>query len=266
MNAVAHLLADTAVIAKRNAIKIIRVPEVMVFVLISPIMFVLMFAYVFGGSIAVAGSSYREFLVPGIFTQTVVFGSTFTGVGIAEDMQKGIINRFRSLPMSPGALLAGRTLSDGIYNVLTLVIMALTGLAVGWRIRGSALDALWGFVLLLLFGYGISWVMALVGLVVPSVEVVNNASFIVIFPATFVANTFVESGNLPSVLQTVAEWNPVSTATHAARLAFGNTDGTDPGAAWPLQHPTVYTLICAAVLVAVFAPLATARYRRSVKK
>src|SRR5690606_24412861 len=133
--------------------------------------------YVFGNSIDVPGMSYKEFLAPGIFAQTVVFGATFTGAGIADDMQKGIINRFRSLPMSRVAVLAGRTASDVIYNVLSLVIIALTSLLVGWRIRDGILEALAGFLLLLLFAYAISWIMAYVALLVPSVEVINNASF-----------------------------------------------------------------------------------------
>lgn len=267
MNAVFGVVADSSVIAKRNLLKLVRMPEMIVFVVLSPIMFVLLFAYVFGGSIQVSGTSYREFLVPGIFAQTVVFGSTFTGMGIAEDMQKGIINRFRSLPMSRTAVLAGRTISDVAYNVITLVIMALAGLVVGWRIRSNPIDALIGFLVLIVFAYGFSWVMALFGLMVPSVEVFNNASFMVIFPMTFIANTFVEESNLPGPLRTIAQWNPISTVTQASRQWFGNIpEGAPPPDAWSLQHPTVYTLIWAVVLVAVFAPLATARYRRSVKK
>ena len=154
-NAVSRALTDGWVVAKRNLIKIKRVPEVLVFVLISPIMFVLLFAFVFGGAIDPGGGvDYKEFLIAGIFAQTVVFGATFTGAGLAEDMQKGIIDRFRSLPMSPAAVLVGRTGSDVVYNVLSLIIMALTGLLVGWRIREGVIDAITGFALLLLFGFG----------------------------------------------------------------------------------------------------------------
>jgi ABC-2 type transport system permease protein len=256
-------VGDAAVIAKRNVIKIRRVPEVLVFVLLSPIMFVLLFAYVFGGSIDIPGSSYREFLIAGIFAQTVLFGSTFTGAGIAEDMQKGIINRFRSLPMSRSAVLAGRTASDVIYNVLSVIIMALTGLLVGWRIRSSFLDALAGFALLLIFAYAVSWIMAFIGLVVPSPEVINNASFMVIFPLTFVANTFVPADNLPGPLRAFAEWNPVSAVTQASRELFGNIPpGTPEPTVWPLQQPVVYTLVWVVGIIAVFAPLAVRRYKR----
>ncbi len=267
MNGLASALIDGAVIAKRNVIKIKRVPEVLVFVLLSPIMFVLLFAYVFGSSIDVSGGSYREFLIAGILAQTVVFGSTFTGVGLAEDMQKGIIDRFRSLPMSRAAVLIGRTGSDIIYNFLSIAIMSLTGLIVGWRIRTSVLDALVGFAMLLLFSYAFSWVMAFVGLIVPSVEVINNASFMVIFPVTFVANTFVPAENLPGVLKTFAEWNPVSAVTQAAREQFGNVPFAAPEpASWPLQNPVLYTLIWVVIIIAVFAPLSVRQYKRADRK
>jgi ABC transporter DrrB family efflux protein len=240
---------------------------VLVFVLISPIMFVLLFAYVFGSSIDVPGGNYREFLIAGIFAQTVMFGATFTGAGLAEDMQKGIIDRFRSLPMSRSAVLVGRTASDIIYNVLSVTIMALTGLLVGWRIRNSIAEAILAFVLLLLFAYAISWIMAFVGLVVPSVEVVNNASFVVIFPLTFLANTFVPSDNLPGPLKAFAEWNPVSTVTQASRDLFGNIPkGTPDPTAWPLVHPEIYTLLWVVLIIAVFAPLSVRQYKRATKK
>ena len=262
MSAMLNAVSDAATIAKRNVIKIKRVPEVLVFVLLSPIMFVLLFAYVFGDSIAIPGGSYREFLIAGIFAQTVVFGAIFTGAGLAEDIQKGIMNRFRSLPMSRSALLVGRTMSDVLYNVASLAIMALTGLVVGWRIDTGVLPAVGGFALLLLFAYAFSWVMAFVGLIVPSVEVINNAAFMVTMPLTFVANTFVPAENLPPVLRTFALWNPVSAVTQATRELFGNIPpGTPDPVAWPLQHPVLYTLIWAAVIIAVFAPLAVHRYR-----
>ena len=254
---------DGWVVAKRNLIKIVRVPEILVFVLISPIMFVLLFAYVFGGAIDPGdGVNYREFLIGGIFAQTVVFGATFTGAGLAEDMQKGIIDRFRSLPMSRSAVLVGRTTSDIVYNVLSLIIMALTGLAVGWRMREGVVDALAGFLLLLLFAYAISWIMAYVGLLVPSVEVINNASFIVIFPLTFVSNAFVPLAQLPGGVRTFAEWNPVSTVTQASRELFGNTGGRPPESdAWSMQHPAIYTVIWVGIILLVFVPLSVRQYR-----
>ena len=259
--------ADGAVIAKRNLIKIKRVPDLLVFTTISPIMFVLLFAYVFGGSISPPGVNYREFLIAGIFVQTVIFGATFTGAGLADDMQKGVIDRFRSLPMSRSAVLAGRTSSDIVYNMISVTVMSLTGLLVGWRIRTSLLEAAGGFLLLLLFAYAFSWVMAYVGMLVPSPEVVNNASFIVIFPITFVANTFVPSENLPTVLRTFAEWNPVSAVAQAARELFGNTSPAAPAPdVWSLQHPVLYTLIWVAIILAVFVPLSVQQYKRAATR
>ncbi len=267
MERIKRAFSDGNVIAQRNVIRIKRVPEVLVFVLISPIMFVLLFAYVFGSSIDVPGGSYREFLIGGIFAQTVIFGATFTGAGLAEDMQKGIINRFRSLPMSQSAVVFGRTASDVIYNVLSLIIMALTGLVVGWRIHDGIVSALLGFGLLLLFAYALSWVMALVGLSVPSVEVINNASFMVIFPLTFIANTFVPSDNLPTPLRVFAEWNPVSAVTQAARELFGNIPaGTPEPTVWSLQNPIAYTLIWVVIILIVFVPLSVRKYQRVAAK
>lgn len=266
MNVVKALI-DGTVVAKRNVIKIKRVPDLLVFTTLSPIMFILLFAFVFGSAIQVPGLSYREFLIPGIFAQTVIFGATITGAGLADDMQKGIIDRFRSLPMSRSAVLVGRTGSDVINNVITIVIMSLTGLAVGWRIRSSVLDAAAGFLLLLGFAYAISWVMALVGLLVPSPEVVNNASFIVIFPLTFVANTFVPTNGFPGPLRVIANWNPVSALTQAARELFGNTSPELPAPPdWPLQHPAVYTLGWIALLLAVFVPLSVWQYKRAASR
>jgi ABC-2 type transport system permease protein len=258
------MLIDASVIATRNIIRIKRVPDVLVFVLIQPLMFVVLFAYVFGGSIDIPGGDYREFLIAGIFAQTVVFGSTFTGAGLAEDMQKGLIDRFRSLPMSRVAVVAGRTASDVIYNATSIFIMSMAGLLVGWRIRGSFLDATVAFGLLLLFAYAFSWVMACIGLLVPTPEVVNNAAFLVLFPVTFIANTFVPSDTLPGPLRPIAEWNPISAITQASRQLFGNIPaGTPEPESWPLQHPIAYTLIWVIALIAVFAPLATRLYQRA---
>lgn len=258
---------DGAIVAKRNLIRIKRVPELLVFTTLSPIMFILLFAYVFGSAINVPGVGYREFLIPGIFAQTVIFGATITGAGLAEDMQKGIIERFRSLPMSRSAVLVGRTGSDVLNNVIVIVVMSLTGLVVGWRIHTSVLAALGGFLLLLLFAYAVSWIMAWVGLLVPSPEVVQQASFIVIFPLTFVANTFVPTNGFPGPLKVIANWNPVSSVTQAARQLFGNTSSRQPVPGdWSLQHPVIYSLIWIGLLLLLFIPLARLQYRRATSR
>jgi ABC transporter DrrB family efflux protein len=267
MERLSYTFADGISIARRNMIKVIRVPEILVGVLVTPIIMVVLFAYVFGGSIDIPGGSYREFLVAGAFAMNLVFGATVTGAGLADDMQKGIINRFRSLPMSRSAVVMGRTASDVIYNVLTLMVMGAAGFVVGWRIHNGIGNAMIGFGLLLLFAYAISWVMAYVGLLVPSVEVVNNASLMVIFPLTFIANTFVPAESLPTALRIFAEWNPVSAVTQAARELFGNLPpGTPDPTVWPLANPVLYTLLWAAIIISVFAPLAVRRYKKAPAK
>jgi ABC transporter DrrB family efflux protein len=267
MSGLALAFADGAVVAKRNLIKIRRVPELLIWTTMSPIMFVLLFAYVFGSSIELPGIAYREFLIAGIFAQTVIFGSTFTGAGLADDMTKGIIDRFRSLPISRSAVLVGRTASDIAYNSISIFVMSLTGLIVGWRIRTSVMEAIGGYLLLLVFAYAISWIMAYVGLRVSSVEVVSNASFMVIMPLTFVANTFVPSDGLPGPLRTFAEWNPVSSVAQAVREAFGNTaPGVATPDAWSLQNPVAYTLICIVVILAVFVPLSIRQYQKAASR
>jgi ABC-2 type transport system permease protein len=258
--------ADGAVVAKRNLIKIRRVPEILIWTTMSPIMFVLLFGLVFGSSIVIPGVSYREYLIAGIFVQTVIFGSTFTGAGLADDMTKGIIDRFRSLPMAGSAVLVGRTASDIVYNSISIVVMSLAGLIVGWRIRTGPVKAIGGFLLLLLFAYAVSWIMAYVGLKVSSVEVVQNASFMFIFPVTFVANTFVRSDFLPAGLRTFAEWNPVSSVAQAVREAFGNTGNLPKPEAWSLAHPILYSLIWIGIILAIFVPLSIRQYRKAASR
>ncbi|MEO6204829.1 MAG: ABC transporter permease [Mycobacteriales bacterium] len=267
MTALTSALGDGRVIVKRNLIKIIRVPEILLFTCIQPVMFVLLFAYIFGSTVNLPGTSYREFLIAGIFVQTTVFGATFTGASLAQDMQKGILDRFRSLPMSSAAVLIGRTVSDVAINALSLLVMAMTGLLVGWRIRSSVLDAVAGFALLLLFAYAFSWIMALIGLIVPSPEVVQNASFLVLFPLTFIANTFVPLETLPTVLRVFAEWNPVSAVAQATRQLFGNSSGVlQVSGAWPISHPVLYTLIWVVALLAIFVPLSVRQYQRAAAR
>jgi ABC-2 type transport system permease protein len=258
--------ADGAVVAKRNLIKIKRVPEILIWTTMSPIMFVLLFALVFGESINVPGVDYKEYLIAGVFAQTVIFGSTFTGAGLAEDITKGIIDRFRSLPMAQSAVLFGRTASDIVYNGTSIFVMTLTGLLVGWRIHTGVLEAAGGFLLLLVFSYAISWIMAWVGLKVSSVEVVQNASFLFIFPLTFIAGTFVVIENLPGPLQTFAEWNPVSAVAQAVREAFGNTGTLPEPEVWSLANPVLYTLIWVVIILAIFVPLSIRQYKKAATR
>jgi ABC transporter DrrB family efflux protein len=267
MSALSAAVTDGLTITRRNLVKVKRVPDLLVFATLSPIMFVLLFRYVFGSAIPIPGISYADFLLPGILAQTIVFGSTITGSSLADDLQKGLIDRFRSLPMSRSAVLTGRTVADLGLNAISIVVMVVTGYAVGWRIRSSVPEAALAFALLLLFAFAVSWLMALVGLLVRTPEVVNNASFIVIFPLTFIANTFVPIDNFPSVLKVIAEWNPVSAVVMAARQLFGNSvPALEASTAWSLQHPVVYTLIWVVVLLAVFVPLSVRAYLRTASR
>ncbi|GLZ34147.1 transport permease protein [Lentzea sp. NBRC 105346] len=265
MTTLVQSLGDGVVIARRNLLKVKRVPDLIFFSILSPIMFVLLFGYVFGGSIEIPGMSYREFLMAGIFAQTVMFGASFTGAGLAEDIQKGVIDRFRSLPMARSAVLVGRTTSDLVNNIMVITVMSLTGLAVGWRVHSSFWSAAAGFALLMLFAYAFSWGMAIVGLLVPSPEVFSNASFMFIFPLSFLANTFARTETFPAPLRVFAEWNPVSSITQAVRELFGNT-GPQPPTAWPLQHAVLASLLWIAILLAVFVPLAIRQYKRAAAR
>lgn len=205
-----------------------RNPDLLVFSTIQPIMFVVLFVYVFGGAIQIPGySSYQQYVVPGIFAQTIVFGSAFTGIGIAEDMQKGFIDRLRSLPMYPSAVLIGRTVSDLLRNTFTFFIMLIVGLIVGFRLEGGLGDAVLATLLLLAFAFAFSWIQALIGLSVKSVEAANSAGFIWMFPMTFISSAFVDPSTMPGWLQPIADHNPFTKVTNAVRALY---NGLDPGA------------------------------------
>jgi ABC-2 type transport system permease protein len=258
---------DGWVVTKRNLLKIKRIPDLVIFSTIQPIMFVLLFAYVFGGAIATPGVNYREFLIPGIFVQTVAFGAGITAIGLADDLQKGIVDRFRSLPMSRGAVLFGRTSSDLINNVFVVVVMSVTGVIVGWRIHDGFWRAVAGFAILFLFGYAMSWISAVIGLSVKSVEVAQSAGFIWMFPLTFLSNAFVPTSSLPAVLKPVAEWNPISSVVLALRDLFGNAPaGVARGTGFPADHPIWLSIGWCLLILAVFMPLSIARYRRAASR
>jgi ABC transporter DrrB family efflux protein len=267
MSALAAAAHDGWVITKRNLIKIKRVPDLLVFSTIQPIMFVVLFAYVFGGAIQGTGINYKEYLMPGIFVQTVAFGSGLTAIGLADDLQKGIVDRFRSLPMSRAAVLIGRTTSDLLNNGLTVAIMSITGVIVGWRIHDGLARAVLAYLMLFLFGYSMSWIAATIGLSVRSVEVAQSAGLIWIFPLTFLSNVFVSTNTLPHVLRPVADWNPISSVALALRDLWGN----DPlpqarGSGFPADHPIFLTVAWCVVILAIFVPLSISRYRKAASR
>ncbi|MEV0087517.1 ABC transporter permease [Saccharopolyspora sp. NPDC050642] len=262
MSALATSIRDSSVVAWRNLVNIKRNPDWLLSSTAQPIMFVLLFAYVFGGSLG--GEAYREFLIGGIFVQTVAFNSAFTVIGLANDLNKGIVDRFRSLPMSRIAVLLGRTSSDLVISVLTVVIMSVCGLLVGWRIRGSLFEALLAFFILLLFSFAMSWVGAFIGLISRSVEVAQSAGLLWLFPVTFVSSAFVPAEAMPAPLRAFAEWNPITVTADALRQLYGNplrVTGPPPDS-WPAQHAVLYSIGSALVILAIFMPLAVARYRR----
>lgn len=259
----ASWFSDGWITTRRNLIKIKRVPDILVFTTLQPIMFVLLFSYVYAGSINIPGSDYKEFIMAGIFAQTVVFGSTYSGSAMAQDLKEGIIDRFRTLPMSPSAVLVGRTNGDLLINAISMGVMMATGLIVGWRVRSSPLEAIAAVALLLLFAYAFSWVMAFLGMSVRSPEVINNVSFLVLFPLTFISNAFVPSENLPTPLRIFAEYNPVSALVQAARELFGNVPPEAPIAdAWTQQNPVLTVLTGIVVLLVVFVPLSIWKFGR----
>ncbi|GGQ04825.1 ABC transporter permease [Streptomyces mutabilis] len=267
-SSVGQSVRDSLVIARRNLIRMRRIPEMLLFGVIQPVMFVVLFTYVFGGSISIGGSTdpqlYKEFLMAGIFAQTVTFATAGAGAGIADDMHKGLIDRFRSLPMARGAVLTGRTIADLVQTTVTIVVLAGVALIVGWRAHENIGKVLCGFLLLLLLGYAFSWIGALIGLSVRTPEAATSGGLIWLFPLTFISNAFVPVTGMPTFLQHVAEWNPFSATVAGARELFGNTMPGVPKTvtgAWPMEHPVWASLIWSVLIIAVFRTLAVRKYR-----
>lgn len=259
-------LRDVSVITRRQLLLLARVPEVLIFSTIQPVMFVLLFRFVFGGSISTGQpGGYVQLLMPGIFVQTVAFTLAGTASGLAEDMKKGLIDRFRSLPISQSALVVGRTLGDSLLNIVVLTVMGIAGYVVGWRPSAGLGNVALGFLFLLFFGYALSWVGVLVGLSASDARVVQNVSFIVTFPLTFLSNAFAPTTGMPRLLQYFAEWNPVSTMVAACRQLFGlkNQFGATAGS-FPSEHPLTTSLMYMVIIMLIFIPLSLRKYRHSL--
>ena len=250
-------LSDTLVLATRSLLRIPRQPDLLVGFTVQPIMFVLLFVYVFGGAIDTGPLDYVDFLMPGIIVQSMVFGGFVTALGLAEDLKKGLIDRFRSLPMSRAAVLTGRTLADIGTNVVQLVVMLAVGMAVGFDFKTNIPEILAGVALLLLVGYAFSWVFALIGLVASSPEAANAYGFTILFPVTFVSSAFVPVESMPSWLQPVAEHNPFTTMVDATRALFVGT---------PAGNDIWLSVVWSIGIVIVFGWLAVWRYRRAVTR
>jgi len=271
------LVHDAWVIAKRGLLHMKRQPEALSDATIQPVMFVLLFAYVFGGAIPVPGGNYREYLMGGIFAQTIVFTAFGVALSLANDRKNNAVDRFRSLPIAKGAVLTGHAVANLIKSLLPIILMSLVGLVVGWRIRSNVLDATLGYLLLIAFAFAMIWIGVLLGSAVATPEGVTGVAFVALFPLTFAASTFVPlyriggdgqlENTMPGVLQAVAEWNPVTTLSNAVRIQFGNPVADQkPDAPWPIQNPALYTVIWVIAIVVICAPLAARAYDKSIRK
>jgi ABC transporter DrrB family efflux protein len=264
----AGLPRETWVLTCRSLARIRNEPATLSDVTVQPVMFTLLFAYVIGSAVDLGGpfdgtAAYHEYLIAGLFGLTVIGTLAGTAVGMTADMETGLIDRFRSLPISRSAVLAGRTVSDLATNVLGLAVTAVTGLAIGWRVHTGPADVLAALGLVLLLSYAISWAGVCLGMVFHSAEATQQAAFIIFLPLGFVSNAFVPTSGMPAWLQTFANWNPVSAAAASCRNLFGNPNPAASLTAWPMQHPEAYTALWAVGMVAVFAPLAVHLYRRN---
>jgi ABC-2 type transport system permease protein len=255
-------IADALTMMRRNLTHVRYVPEKLIDVTIQPIMFVLLFVYVFGKAIRVPGGHYQDFLMAGIFVQSLAFASASTAVSIAEDLTSGAVERFRSLPMARAAILLGRTGADLAASLLGLTVLSITGLVVGWAPHTDAGSVIGAYALLALFAYAMSWVGVMLGTLVRAPDAAQGIAFVVMFPITFLANSFVPLTSLPSGLRTVAEWNPASAMIAAARHLFGNPENIPHDAAWPLTHPVLAATLWPLIILAIVVPIAIGRYRR----
>ena len=255
MTALRYGISDTLVLAKRSLLRIPRQPDLLVGFTVQPVLFILLFVYVLGGAIQTPGFDYVDYLMPGIIVQSIAFGGFVTALGLADDLKKGLMDRFRSLPMTRSALLTGRTLGDVATNIFQLVVMFSVGLLIGFNFSGSVGEVIAGIALLLLIGYAFSWVFAFIGLTSSSPEAAQSLGFIVIFPLTFVSSAFVPPETMPAALQWFAEWNPFSITVNAIRALFiGDPAGN-----------TVWGAVAWSVGIAlVFGVLAVTKYKRAV--
>ncbi len=254
---------DVAVLTKRNLVHIAREPMQLSDVTIQPVLFTLLFVYIFAAGITLpGGGSYKEFAVPGMMALNLTTSATGTAVGLSTDLSTGVIDRFRTLPMWRSAVLVGRSISDLLTAALCGAIVALTGLVVGWRTHTGAAQVIGGFAVMLFFSYSVSWAVGCIGLVAKGPESGMSMAFIILFPMAFVSNAMVATQHMPVVLRTIADWNPVSAVTAATRHLFGNPNPSSAIHAWPMHHPVTASVLWSTAILAVFAPLAAHLFRR----
>ena len=259
----ANAVRQISALIRRNLTHIKRQPEMLTDVTIQPVMFVLLFAFVFGGSITIPGVDYKEWLLPGIMAQTMAFSAFIVAIGLTSDISKGIVDRFRSLPIGRGSVVIARSLSSLIHSMIGIVVMSVTGLFIGWGIHNGVAKGLLGYFLLILFGFSMIWVGILAGSSLKSVEAVQGVMFTTIFPITFLSNAFARPEGMPDWLRFLAEWNPISALVQAMRELWGN-DGLPigPNAAWPMQQPVIATIMWSVGLSVVLAPMAIRAFNR----
>src|SRR5579871_2167259 len=246
---------------RRNLVHISREPMQLSDVTIQPVLFTVLFIYIFGGGIPIPHGSYKDFVLAGLLALNLVTSTMGTAVGLSTDLHEGMVDRFRTLPMWRAAVLVGRSFADLMTSCLCAVIVALTGLAVGWRPHANFFSVIGGFALVLLFAYALSWVAACVGLTSKSPESATSFGFIVLFPLAFVSNAMVPTQHMPGWLETVANWNPVSAVTAGARHLWGNPNPSAALHAWPMQHPVAASVLWSALILAVAAPIASRLFR-----
>jgi ABC transporter DrrB family efflux protein len=253
---------DVVVLTRRNLVHITREPLQLSDVTIQPVLFTLLFIYVWGSGVPIQGGSYKDFAIAGLILLNLTTSSMGTAVGLVTDLTTGAIDRFRTLPIWRSAVLVGRSVADLLSSALCVTIVALVGLAIGWRTTTSLGSVLAGFGIALLFAYALSWACACLGIVSKGPESAQGLGFIVIFPLAFVSNALVPATGMPTWLQTIADWNPVSAVTAALRTLWGNPNPSASLPAWPMQHPVAAALLWSIGMLVVFAPLAAHLFRR----
>ncbi len=259
----AHFASDVLVLTRRSIARIRREPETLADVTFMPVIFILMFAYVFGGAIILPSSgNYHEYLIGGMLGMGLAQTAPGVAVALVTDMSTGLIDRFRSLPMSRWAVLTARTIAELLTQIISAIVVVGVGLAIGWRVHTGAGDVIAAFGLALLFGYAFTWAGVCLGMALRSPEAVQQTGFIIFLPMTFVSSAFVPTQGMPGWLQPVAEWNPMSALAAACRHLFGNPNPAAAVHAWPMQHPELAVVCWAAAMLAVFAPFAVHLYRR----
>jgi ABC-2 type transport system permease protein len=256
------LVSDSLALAGRNLEHVRQIPEKLLDVTLQPIMFVLLFSFVFGNVIDVPGGDYTNYLIAGILVQSVGFGMMGPGVSIASDLGEGMVDRIRSLPTSRSAYLLGHFLAELAASIVAIVVLAATGFAVGWRIDSSVFEAVGGFALLIVFAAAMIWLGTLLGVIARSPDSVQGVVFLTVFPLTFLSNAFVPAEGLPHGLRQIADWNPISAVVAAVRTLFGNPTALPADAPWPLAHPVVAAVLWSVAFLAVAAPLTIVRFRR----